>query len=160
VNRCLPILALALLTGCTTVRLTDEEVRVLGHLESLGIRPTEEGTAPPASLALANAWGPLGLVFGPSLGGLPLGGSGNFHLAERLQGEEAETQWWLGVVNACTWPLSPLWSVPQVINDAEVVNQKDTAFFFTRTFTGTRALSLHQARRLRPIPAAPPEDTK
>lgn len=152
-NHCVLILALALLSGCTTLHLSDEEARVLEHLETLGIRSTEEGTAPPATLALANAWGPLGLVFGPNLGALPLGGAGNFHMSDRLQGKEAETQWWLGVLNACTWPLSPLWSVPQVIRDAEVVNQKDTAFFFTRTFLGTRALAAHQARAFRPMPA-------
>ena len=149
------ILMAALLSGCTTLELTEEEVEVLDSLESMEIRRTEAGSAPPSLVAMANAWGPLGILLGSPLDGFPLGGTGNFYLAERLRGEDADTQWWLGLVNSCTWPVSPLWSVPQLISDSRVVNQKDTAFYFTSTLRGVNDLGRHRARKLR-SPAAFP----
>ena len=150
------ILMLALLSGCTTLQVTEEEEEVLGRLESMEIRRTEEGSAPPSLVAMANAWGPLGIFLGSQLGGFPLGGTGNFYLAERLRGKDADTQWWLGLINSCTWPVSPLWSVPQVINDSRVVNQKDTAFYFTSTLRGGNDLGKRRALQLRAPFAFPP----
>lgn len=121
-------------SGCTSYALTADERADLERLEAFDIKPGEAAGSPPRTLALANAWGPLGLLLGPDLGYFPLGGTANFFLAEQAGGDSA--QWWLGVMNSVTWPVSAIWSIPQVVNDAAVLNQRDTIFFYRRTLRG------------------------
>jgi len=150
------ILVLALvaviLPGCAVYRLTSEEQEALERLETLGLRRTEAGQTPPASIGLANAWGPLGILFGPQLGVVPLGGAGNFYLSSRDE-ERGTSQLWLGVLNSVLWPVSPLWSVPQVIRDAQTVNEKETTFYFDRTARGAAVMAAWRSR----IPGPPTE---
>lgn len=159
------LLVLLLLPGCAIYSLTPSEREVLEELEHLGLRPTEAGTLPPSTVGLANAWGPIGLLFGPDLGVVPLGGAGNFFLASRV--EESSGQFWLGVLNSVTWPISTIWSVPQVVGDADVVNRKETAFHFTGTIRGVHELKHWRAQARQPaagmpggpvMPAHPPGD--
>lgn len=138
-------LVAAFLPSCAVYRLTAEEAQALDRLEQLGLRRTEAGQVPPAAVGLANAWGPLGLLFGPDLGVVRLGGAGNFFLASRDE-DRGTTQLWLGVLNSLLWPISPLWSVPQVIEDAHTVNEKSTAFYFERTARGAAVLAAWRSR--------------
>jgi hypothetical protein len=163
-------LLLAGLPSCAVFQVTRDEEQTLARLQEHGLRRTEAGAIPPTMVALANAWGPLALLFGPQLGVFPLGGAGNFFLADRVP-ENASAQRRLGVVNSLLWPLSPLWSVAQVVADTRVVNEKETAFFYSRTVRGAAALAAWDARARAmaaefpprvpetPLPAIPPETT-
>jgi hypothetical protein len=126
--------------------VTPEEAKTLDRIESMGLRRSEAGQVPSTTVGLANAWGPLGLLFGPRLGVVPLGGAGNFYLASRVEAG-GRAQWWIGVVNSLLWPVSPLWSVPQVLEDSDVVNRKETAFYFTRTVSGASVMNAWEMRR-------------
>ncbi len=126
------------LGGCGTVRVSAEDEAFLERLERVGVKPREGGSANPTRLALANAWGPIGLLFGPDIGYFPLGGAANFFLADQLGSDAGQR--WLGVVNTATWPVSTLWSVPQVIRDSHAINRSDTVFFYTKTRRGLAAL--------------------
>jgi hypothetical protein len=140
----LPVLVL--LSGCAVFEVTPEEAKTLERIESMGLRRGEAGEVPSTTVGLANAWGPLGLLFGPRLGVMPLGGAGNFYLSSRVR-EGGRAQWWIGVLNSVLWPVSPLWSVPQVLKDSDVTNQKETAFFFTRTVSGASVMNSWESRK-------------
>jgi hypothetical protein len=161
VSLALLLACFATAAGCMRYALTPDEEARLEQLAVLDIHPGEGASSPPAALGLANAWGPLGLLLGPDLGYFPLGGTGNFFLAEQAGGDRG--QWWLGVLNSVTWPVSALWSVPQVIGDAEVINQRDTIFFYQRTLRGAadwqrlsgRATWMRQVERLERLDPSP-----
>jgi len=56
-----------------------------------------------------------------------LPGIGNFYLAS---GTQEKDQWIIGFLNFITWPLSPLWGIPQAAMDATAYNEKETADYF------------------------------
>lgn len=156
------LVILAMLPACAVFEVTPEEARTLERIESMGLRRSEAGQVPSTTVGIANAWGPLGLLFGPRLGVLPLGGAGNFYLSSRVE-EGGRAQWWIGVMNSLLWPVSPLWSVPQVLADSDVANRKETAFYFTRTVAGASVMNAWEMRERsapsigpRPVVPQPP----
>ncbi len=110
---------LALLTGCTTMSRSDKER--YQELKQLGIRGNDMETKSPAAAGALNL----------------LPGFGNFYLAA---GTEESEQWLYGFLNLLTWPISPIWGIPEAVIDAGTINKKETVYYYTFSRSGQKEL--------------------
>lgn len=84
---------------------------MLRELEGYGISPTEQEIKNP------------GLAGGLNI----LPGFGNFYLGV---GTDESDQWLYGFLNLLTWPVSPIWAIPEAAIDANVINKKETVYYY------------------------------
>ncbi len=104
------LLALTLaLSGC--VSLSRSEKEMLRELKSHGISPTAERVKHP------------GIAGGLNV----LPGFGNFYLAA---GTDAGEQWVYGFLNLLFWPISVVWAIPEAAIDADIMNKKETIYYY------------------------------
>ncbi len=104
------LLALTLaLSGC--VSLSRSEKDMLRELKSHGISPTAERVKHPGVAGGLNV----------------LPGFGNFYLAA---GTDAGEQWVYGFLNLLFWPISVLWAIPEAAIDADIMNKKETIYYY------------------------------
>lgn len=100
-----------LLTSCLS--LTRSEKEILNEVAYHGIERDSQGSKSKVTAGLLNI----------------LPGIGNIYLG----------QWGLFGVNFLLWPPSMIWGIPQVVSDAGIMNQKETADYY-RTKHGQREL--------------------
>ena len=74
-----------------------------------------------------------------------LPGFGNFYVAI---GTDEHDEWLYGGLNLVTWPISILWGLPQGYNNAKVLNQRETAYFYKFDPQGKREIERRRQRRL------------
>jgi hypothetical protein len=116
-----------LLIGCASLSRTEKGV--IRELESYGI-PSDT-----IQVKDSTAAGFLNI----------LPGFGNFYLA--LDTDEHD-EWLYGGLNLVTWPVSILWGVPQGYNNATILNQRETAYFYKFDPEGKRQIERRRQRRL------------
>ena len=97
------------LGGCVSLSRTEEDS--LRSLRSYGVSEDEVKVKNPG---LAG-----GLNFLP--------GVGNFYLAS---GTTESSQWTYGFLNLLSWPLSIVWAIPQAAIDANVINKRETVYYY------------------------------
>lgn len=119
------LLLCSLGTGC--ISLSHEETEFLSELEACGISKTEKTIRYPATAG--------------ALSVIP--GAGNFYLAANTW---ADGQWLAGAANIITWPLSPVWAVPQTITDANTINMRETVHYYRHNPHGRAYLARLQHR--------------
>ncbi|MCM8812382.1 MAG: hypothetical protein NC924_00410 [Candidatus Omnitrophica bacterium] len=92
------------ISGCESLRTYEKyEYRQLeSRLTTVGLEPEKEKN--PTTAGALNI----------------LPGIGNAYLG----------QWGIFVVNLLFWPVSIVWGIPQAYADAEVINQKETLYFY------------------------------
>ncbi|MBM3590749.1 MAG: hypothetical protein FJX30_05210 [Alphaproteobacteria bacterium] len=111
------IILLLLISSCT--HLTKSEREDLRELNSYGIRESDEDkVAKPILAGLLNI----------------LPGVGNFYLAVGNGGDS--NHYLYGTLNLLTWPLSPIWGVPEAIVDANTINQRELVYYYKFDKTG------------------------
>lgn len=119
------ILAMALLSGCSSLSYTEKTA--VRSLKSQGIT-VEKPVGPWEAPASVGAAGGLNL----------LPGVGNFYLAS---GEGAEKSHYLyGFLNLLTWPLSIVWGIPEAAIDANTINERELVYFYTYDESGKQSL--------------------
>ena len=74
-----------------------------------------------------------------------LPGFGNFYIAT---GTDEHDEWLYGGLNLITWPVSILWGIPQGYNNASILNQRETAYFYKFDPLGKREIERRRQRRL------------
>jgi len=128
-------LAIALLcSGCISLSRSDKEnLRVI---KDAGLGVTDEQVK---SVATAGA-----------LNILP--GFGNFYLAI---GTDESEQWIVGFMNLLFWPVSVVWGIPEAAIDANTLNKRETAYYYTKTEKGRSELEAAIAKQKAMPPIRP-----
>ena len=101
------ILTLLLTAGCATMSQSDKDM--IREIQSYGIPANDQRIKDPALAGVLNV----------------LPGIGNFYLAS-----DHTAQWVYGFLNLLFYPASILWGVPQAIIDADIINQKETVYYY------------------------------
>ena len=114
------------LSACST--LSYQEKNTIRSLKTIGVsvdRPLSPWDKPasPLSAGLLNI----------------LPGIGNFYLASGNAGDASHYIY--GFANFLLWPISVLWAVPEAAIDANLINQKEFAYYFIFDETGKKALA-------------------
>lgn len=95
--------------NCTSMRQADRDI--LYQLKECGISDTEQAIKSPGLAGILNI----------------LPGAGNFYLAV---GSEETSQWALGFLNLLLWPISIIWGVPEAVIDANIINKRETIYYY------------------------------
>ncbi len=104
------ILTLLLTAGCATMNQSDKDI--LREIQSYGIPANDQRIKDPALAGALNV----------------LPGIGNFYLASGTNDDTG--QWVYGFLNLLFYPASIFWGVPQAIIDADIINQKETVYYY------------------------------
>ena len=127
----LGLACLLFVTGCTTMSRSDKER--YRELQAMGLGSGNREIKSPATAGALNL----------------LPGIGNFYLAV---GTEESEQWLFGALNLLTWPISPIWAIPEGVLDAGTINKKEVVYYYTYDPNGQRELRLMK-KHLAPAPA-------
>lgn len=103
------------LFSCTS--LSYDERQQLAELKYKGVTVDH---APKGWERPANPWA------AGSLNLLP--GFGNFYLASGEGGDSS--QYLYGFLNLLTWPISPIWGIPEAAIDANTINKREMVAFY------------------------------
>lgn len=115
---CLLLGFIACCSGCITLdRYEEKRIREIDRLGA-----SYESVKSPAGAAVLNV----------------LPGFGNFYLAA---GTRQSEQWGVGIVNLLLWPWSVVWGIPQAGHDADIMNKKETVYYYTKTNDGKERLA-------------------
>lgn len=107
------VLVLSMVTmvsGCAT--LGSHEKAKLEEVKACGFKIPHEEIKNPGTAGVLNVF--LGF--------------GNFYLAV---GTDESSQWAYGFLNLLTWPISIIWGIPEAAIDADVINKKNTVYYYT-----------------------------
>lgn len=98
------------------------------ELQGLGIKATDQQVKSPGAAGALNL----------------LPGCGNFYLAV---GTDESDQWLYGFLNLLTWPISPIWAIPEGAIDAGTINKKEVVYYYTFDPRGQKELKALKASR-------------
>ena len=119
--------SLCLSSGC--ISLSHQEHEFLTELEACGISKTDQA------------------IRGPEVAGAlaMIPGAGNFYLAANTW---ASWQWLVGAGNILFFPWSLVWTIPQVMVDANTINMRETVHYYRYNPHGRAHLTRVQKRML------------
>jgi len=106
----LSVLLAASFFGCAT--LSGNDKAKLEEVKACGLSVPHEELKSPGAAGFLNI----------------LPGFGNFYLAS---GTDEGSQWAIGFVNLLTWPISVVWGIPEAAIDADVINKKNSVYYYT-----------------------------
>jgi len=106
----LSVLLAASFFGCAT--LSGNDKAKLEEVKACGLSVPHEELKSPGAAGALNI----------------LPGFGNFYLAS---GTDEGSQWAIGFVNLLTWPISVVWGIPEAAIDADVINKKNSVYYYT-----------------------------